>query len=332
MDAVLHVTNGDSTAETLRRTSLGGATLPWRDALHAGPVPADPRHELLRRRAAFLSGRGWGDHDAILASFEERDRRLGQAFVDDQPVVLWFEHDLYDQLQLLDILALAHEARASPEAIVVGTFPGKPSFRGLGELSAEELETLWPGRRDVPAESLRTANGVWTEIRRQTPKGLARRAEQDEHGLPFVQGALLRLLEELPAPADGLSATERTALRAIAAGASTAAAAFVAAQELELAPFLGDAWFFLALAELGRGPGRLVETADGAELPAPPPLGDGRRFAGAQIRLTSAGERVLEGKADRVELLGIDRWVGGTHVTTDAVWRWDATSRRLLAP
>ena len=184
----------------------------------------------------------------------------------------------------------------------------------------------------MPAESLRTANRVWTEIRRQTPKGLARRAEQDEHGLPFVQGALLRLLEELPAPADGLSATERTALRAIAAGASTAAAAFVAAQELEPAPFLGDAWFFLALAELGRGPGRLVETADCAELPAPPPLGDGRRFAGAQIRLTSAGEHVLEGKADRVELLGIDRWVGGTHVTTDAVWRWDAVARRLLAP
>jgi uncharacterized protein DUF1835 len=331
MDAVLHVTNGDSTAETLRRTSLGGATLPWRDALHAGPVPADPRHELLRRRAAFLSGRGWGDHDAILASFEERDRRIAQAFADDEPVVLWFEHDLYDQLQLLDILALAHEARVSPEAIVVGTFPGKPSFRGLGELSAEELETLWPGRREVPAESLRTANAVWTEIRRETPEGLARRAEQDEPGLPFVRGALLRLLEELPAPDDGLSSTERTALQAISEGARSPAAAFESAQQLEPTPFLGDTWFYVALAALGRGPNRLLATADGEQLPEPV-LGTERRFAELPLQLTAAGERVLEGKADRVELLGIDRWVGGTHVTTDAVWRWDAASRRLLAP
>jgi uncharacterized protein DUF1835 len=331
MDAVLHVTNGDSTAETLRRTSLGGATLPWRDALHAGPVPADPRHELLRRRAGFLSGCGWGDRDAILASFEERDRRLGQAFVDGRPVVLWFEHDLYDQLQLLDILALAHEARASPEAIVVGTFPGKPSFRGLGELSAEELETLWPGRRVVPAESLRTANAVWTEIRRETPEGLARRAEQDEPGLPFVQGALLRLLEELPAPDDGLSSTERTALQAISEGARSPAAAFESAQQLEPTPFLGDTWFYVALAALGRGPNRLLATDDGEQLPEPV-LGTERRFAELPVQLTAAGERVLEGKADRVELLGIDRWVGGTHVTTDAVWRWDAASRRLLAP
>ena len=36
----LHVTNGDSTAGTLRQTSLGGEVVAWRDALHEGPVPA----------------------------------------------------------------------------------------------------------------------------------------------------------------------------------------------------------------------------------------------------------------------------------------------------
>ena len=38
--AVLHVTNGESAANTLRRTALGGAVLSWQDVLHAGPVPA----------------------------------------------------------------------------------------------------------------------------------------------------------------------------------------------------------------------------------------------------------------------------------------------------
>src|SRR5215475_5512464 len=32
--ALLHVTNGESAANTLRQTSLGGAVLPWQDALH----------------------------------------------------------------------------------------------------------------------------------------------------------------------------------------------------------------------------------------------------------------------------------------------------------
>jgi len=47
------------------------------------------------------------------------------------------------------------------------------------------------------------------------------------------------------------------------------------------------------------------------------------------VRLTPVGERVLAGDGDRVELLGIDRWVGGTHVTPENVWRWDPQARTL---
>jgi hypothetical protein len=141
-----------------------------------------------------------------------------------------------------------------------------------------------------------------------------------------------RLLEELPAPSDGLSGTERRALRAIAEGARTPAAAFLAAQDLEDAPFLGDAWFYRALAGIGRGRVRLVEAQDGEQLPVAPPLGDGRRFTGLALRLTAEGERVLGGESDRVAALGIDRWVGGTHVSPSALWRWDASRRRLVSP
>ena len=41
------------------------------------------------------------------------------------------------------------------------------------------------------------------------------------------------------------------------------------------------------------------------------------------MRVTELGRRVLAGDADRVEVLGIDRWVGGTHLSPGAVWRWD---------
>src|SRR6478752_4903805 len=75
----LHVTNGESAANTLRRTGLGGAVLPWQDVLHEGPVPSLPRVALLRTRAAFLSECGWGSRRAILSSLELRDRQLHQA-------------------------------------------------------------------------------------------------------------------------------------------------------------------------------------------------------------------------------------------------------------
>ena len=316
----LHVTNGDSTSQTLEQTSLGGRALPWRDVLHEGPLQLLPRPAFLDARAAFLASTGWGAEASIAAAFRARDEELLDALGSGRPVVLWFEHDLYDQLQLLDVLALVHDTVAPPETlelVQVGSFPGKPAFRGLGELSAEELETLWPARGPVAASLLADAAAVWDDVRRDDPRSLARSAVSQVEGLPFLGAALVRLLEELPGTVDGLSRTERQLLRVVADGSRTFAQAFLAAQELEEAPFHGDTWVFRALWELGRADVRLVETVEGSPVPGPD-------ACSVDLAVTAAGRNVLDGEADRVALLGIDRWVGGTHLKPGAVWRWDA--------
>jgi hypothetical protein len=266
--------------------------LAWRDTLHEGPVPELPRRELLRTRAQFLAEAGFGSASSLLESLEERDAQFLDALRAGEQVVLWFEHDLYDQLQLVDALALAHSVGCAPELIVVDSY--------LGELGAAELNALWPARVRATDDSLQTAEAVWTALRAPEPTALAGWASRDEAQLPFLGAAVGRLLQELPAPGSGLSRTERAALEAVGAGARTPVAAFAATQLLEEARFLGDTWFFRTLAALEG----LVEVGD-------------------QLELTSLGERVLRGEADRVEVLGIDRWVGGTHITPDAVWRWD---------
>jgi hypothetical protein len=334
-DSTLHVTNGDSVAASLRKSSVGGAVLAWQDALHAGPVPAGSRSSLLDARAAFLAACGWGRATSIRAGLEARDRQLLEALEDGQAVVLWFEHDLFDQLQLLDVLSLGADAAAVTaqlQLIVVGSFAGRPQFRGLGELNPAELDSLWPLRRAATRDLIAAAVLGWQAVRAPEPTGIAELARSGVPELPFLGAALERLLEELPGLDDGLSGVERRALRAIEAGARSPAAAFAAAQADETAPFLGDTWFHRSLSLLGSGPVRLVESADGTPLTAPPPLGNAAAFAGTEIRLTELGGRVLAGDADRVDVLGIDRWVGGTHLSSGAVWRWDAQSRELVAP
>jgi hypothetical protein len=75
----------------------------WRDALHEGPVPAVGPEELRRIRAAFLIEAGADDRDEAMAMFAERDRIL-EANRDGE-YVLWFEADLYNQLQIIQILS-----------------------------------------------------------------------------------------------------------------------------------------------------------------------------------------------------------------------------------
>src|SRR5829696_2365477 len=93
------------------------------------------------------SSRG-GSPAQLERELAERDQRLAAA-LGERPLTLWFEHDLYDQLQLLEILSFVDEGLVGTDLltlIVVDHFPGRPDFKGLGELDAVELASLWPPR------------------------------------------------------------------------------------------------------------------------------------------------------------------------------------------
>src|SRR6185369_3265595 len=105
MTETLHITNGDFAVAVLRTAGMQGEILPWRDVLHEGPVRADvPLPELSKLRAKFIAGAGWGAEAQVAEQFALRDALL-RAADGRAEVVLWFEHDLYDQLQLIQLLA-----------------------------------------------------------------------------------------------------------------------------------------------------------------------------------------------------------------------------------
>lgn len=307
---MLHVTNGDSTTATMARAGIAGDLLPWRDVLHEGPVPDLPPDELRRVRAEYLQTLGPAGASEVEAQLRARDERLAAAIAGAEPVVLWFEHDLYDQLQLIQILAGLPDRPEHVELICVGSFPGRPGFAGLGELEPEELASLWPLRTEVTREHVHLARAAWDVVRGDDPRALARAAATPDERLPFLAPALGRLLEELPGVRDGLGRTERQLLQAVADGARTPVEAFLASMAAEEAPFMGDTIAFDRLAGL-----------------------DGLVAGNGGLRLTEDGEAVLGGRADRVELLGFDRWLGGLHVRAEGpLWRWDHERGLLSGP
>jgi hypothetical protein len=48
------------------------------------------------------------------------------------------------------------------------------------------------------------------------------------------------------------------------------------------------------------------------------------------VSLTDDGRRVLAGRADRIDLIGIDRWIGGVHLT-DGRWRFDEGRKVIVS-
>src|SRR3954451_4129235 len=109
--ATLHITNGDCAAETLRRI-VNGAVETAADVLHEGPCPPLEGHAWHEVRARFLSaGGGEARFEEIRNGLGVTDETIADAFRLGDELVLWFEHDLFDQLALIRVLDLIARLR-----------------------------------------------------------------------------------------------------------------------------------------------------------------------------------------------------------------------------
>jgi Domain of unknown function (DUF1835) len=244
---LLHITNGDCAAGVLSR-AVQGTILPWRDVLHEGPVRAGlSLEELSRERAAFIAQAGWGEPGQVLQQFRDRDAKFRRAGQHDE-IVLWFEHDLYDQLQLIQVLDGLAELRGPKISLVC-------EAEYLGTMAAERAAELFVLRNPVTRRHMHEAQAAWAAFRSSNPADIENLRPA---ALSFLRAALRRHLEELPWSSDGLSLLERRVIEALRGGARAFKEIFLAVEEDPR--FLGDgvlAWHLERLARDG-----LIERRD----------------------------------------------------------------------
>jgi hypothetical protein len=284
--------------------------------LHDGPVPqTETLSELSDIRAHALAGFGWGDYEKLRAGFINRDRIL-EDFRKHRDVILWFEHDLYDQLQLLQLLDWFAQQDLSGihlDIIQINSHAGVKPFYGLGQLSGTQLARLFPMRKHVIPEQTAIGTDAWLAFRSSDPTALLDFMQPKYPEMPFLSAAILRFFEEYPWTTDGLARTERQILQAAAAGKRKKTDIYMDSSKKEDVPW-GDSSVYLRMAWLtaGKNPA-LVEAPKN------------------EFTITEAGRELLEGKADWTKLQGgIDRWLGGVHLNGEqSLWRWDPAQKTL---
>jgi hypothetical protein len=321
---ILHVLNGDSTRHTLEQSSVGGTFTVWADALHVGPVPAGVSDdELLKRRAGHSAPLLGLPEETLIARMRGWNAAL-ERYREFEEVVFWLEHDLFDQLILLrhlDWLSGIEAGATRFTLICIGAFPGVVRFTGLGALSAAQLATLPPARTTITPRQIALGREGWALFREPDPRPLVDWIQGNLSPLPFVPGALHRHCEDYPSTLDGLSRSERQMLTTLREGEQTFIELFIACQHREERVYMGDTTFWSILTDLARGRNPLVTVVDPES---------GQNTVASRVALTDLGEVVLGGGADHVELNGIDRWMGGVHLTPATVWRWDAHAGTVI--
>ena len=300
----LIITNGDSAAELLLPAGREATVLPWRDVLHEGPISRGSLAECTAG-ADRLSRR------AISGSIPPKSPRISpsatassRAHRDFERVELWFEHDLYDQLQLIQVLAFfaGEEPRDGLILVQADDFLGSQTAETILGF-ADRARAGFVGRSRPRGQRLGRSRRADTGAR--SPPGWTGRPTS----LPFLRPALCASSRSCRRRVRASAAPSTTLLAAIADGAPRPAHLFRQVIAAEQAAFMGDWSFFRLLDDLAVCAMPLIAglacRSDGVRRRTLP-----RRRPGADRgRRGRAGRR---GGSRRLN--GLDRWWAGTRL------------------
>ncbi len=326
---MLHIYNGDSTADIAKNAGIPGEHAVWREALVCGPTPGHlSEPEFIKARAHHLSE----DYVVPIEKCESDLREQHQAlasFSDHEEVVLWFEHDLFCQINLIYLLNWFAEEELGEtklSLICIDEFPSVQIFHGLGQLNEEQLTSLLPRREPITPAQLEVGSRAWEAYSSPNPAKLISLLSADISVLPFLDAALRRHLLRFPSTRNGLGRIENIGLELVAGGYAKFKSLFPAFMRREPEYGFGDAQFYLALRRMATSPVPLLTQKNGGNSAYDP-----AQMLLSSFELTKQGEAVMAGAEDFVIQNGIDLWLGGVHLKgKESPWRWDEIGQELL--
>ncbi|MGA9769949.1 MAG: DUF1835 domain-containing protein [Blastocatellia bacterium] len=326
---MLHIHNGDSTANTMKESGFRGEHFPFREALAVGPTPQGlSQDEWTSARARFLSEAGDLEIDNVKRDLSAQDEKLARAAISDE-VIMWFEHDLFCQINMIYLLnrfALQNMDKTRLSLICIGEFAGRENFRGLGELSAEQMASLFDTRHEMTDPEMSLAEKAWAAFCRPDPRAIEDQLAEDTSALPYLRNALIQHLARFPSVNNGLGRAENRLLEIVSEGIHDFLPLCKAFFDREPDYGLGDSQVWRDIKRMSAVAEPLVTITgfdDSASFYS--------RIHKTSFDITKTGADVLNGNADFVDMNPSDLWLGGVHLSGENLWRWDEQRQRLIA-
>jgi hypothetical protein len=327
MSHLILATN-DLAADHLRGAGKANVVIGFNLRFVFGPLPSEEQLVMgLERRSAKHNNKGdhWLDdvRAGWLRNFGAPDIGFFELCEKFDSIELWVDPRPNDQLVLVWLLDFLRPYREITSKLsLVQTDDMIAKYR------AEALAKWKLPVARVAEGHLALASRAWGDFRAPTPEGFFDLLMKDAMMLPRLRSALIAMLEELPDRLTGLGASEMRMLEWIEEGCTAPREIFWAAEGRDV---LDD-----------QEAGELLDEL--AQCPVPPIFGLGdppfdmseearhHRYRKAKVALTELGRAIVHGEDDLWRHNPIGRWWGGTQLTNDRLWRWDAETRSLVAP
>ena len=214
MRSQLHITNGDSFTERLKSLDLGGDIITWREMLCEGKTESNVGSESFwKTRFDFLHK----NYKITKTWFVEKTLKEYRSLCNhkqEDRIVLWFEYDLFCQINMLAVISWlkSHRRHAEISLVCSGDEDDSDTLYGLNELSDEQLLHLYKNRVQLTQDDIEYADYVWQLYCSDNPIRLEHLMDFDNYQFTYLSDAIKAHLQRFPAIKNGLNAIENNIL------------------------------------------------------------------------------------------------------------------------
>jgi hypothetical protein len=303
---MIHIVNGDIVGNKIQQ--LDGQIIVWREMYDFGPLRLTwSKEEQIKKRATFFEEK-LGIPSALFITNCQTQNRLLTNIPTSEEIILWFEHDRFDQTMLMYLLTeLSSKGVENLSMISINQYPGIDPFYGLGQLSSKQLIELVDIKKEITNEQIHEAVTGWTAYNSNNPNDIEKWILEENHSLPYLLQTFKDHRSYFPSNKTGLNDVEYLSLTFIRDDVCLFSELFNCISKKRINDGLSDLHFAAILKELMIGEQPLLT----CDIPLPNYL---MPVPKSKLEITSYGLDVLNGKQNRFNLVGIDWWIGGVHL------------------
>ena len=213
--SILHITNGDCTTNYLKPLLMQGDFITWREMLCEGkPEVKVGSEKFWRHRFDFLKNSfNFSKRHFININLKEYRKLCGEKT--QGKIVLWFENDLFSQINMLAVLSwLKHHRKGRNIFLVTNNSSEAPgSFVPFHQLSETTLNHNYTNKLSLSEDDIAYADYVWQLYCSGDPLQLQRVHQyKANRKLENLTIALASHLRRFPSIENGLNTIENDIL------------------------------------------------------------------------------------------------------------------------
>lgn len=210
MSSILHITNGDSFTSLLRTLNLKGDIVTWREMLCEGKTVTDVGSEAFWKVRYEFFNKVYNVTKKKFIDLTLKEYRNLCNNKKQQEIVLWFEYDLFCQINMIAVLNWLKKHRPGvPVSLVCsGDEDDTEKLYGLSELSKEKLLDLYKNRINLSQDDIEYADYIWQLYCSDNPLRMETFAKFNASQLKYLPNAIEAHIQRFPTVKNGLNALE----------------------------------------------------------------------------------------------------------------------------